>query len=604
MTKNCASTQVWSLALTYTSFLMALLHFISNSSFFYKDSCAKSRGFNICKPLYSSQSTSIATTLDKSLVRRSANYKLTLWSFDHIQSLSTKYKGNDYTSRADTLIDAVKSMICKVSHPFRTLELIDDLRRLGIAYHFVDEINYLLEMIYHNYYETQDMWDIMDLNHKALGFRLMRQHGYHVPQDIFRNFSDTTRNHKPHLYQDMMCTLNLYEASYHSFENESILDDIRDFTSNYLKENLEQIIENLSSMVTHALELPLHWRVPRVEAKWFIVEYENRSGMNPTLLELAKLDFNIGQAMHLEDLQHSSRWWRDTSWDKNLSFARDRLVENFLWTVGVNYLPHFSVERKTLLKVNAIITTIDDVYDVYATLDELELFTDIVDRWDINLVGKLPHYMKICFIGFYNSVNEMIYETLTKTGFMILPYLKKEWADLCKAYLVEARWYHSGHTPTLEEYLDNACVSIAAPVILMHLSFLTSITSKEEILQGIKRAENIVRYSSIILRLVDDLGTSSDEIARGDNPKSIQCYMHETGATETEARRYIQKLIMETWKKLNKERAGANSQFLREFSDGATNLVRMAQFMYGDGDRHGRPDLTKPHVVSLLVNPI
>ena len=79
-------------------------------------------------------------------------------------------------------------------------------------------------------------------------------------------------------------------------------------------------------------------------------------------------------------MTHINRWWRDTSWDKNLSFARDRLVENFLWTVGVNYLPHFSVERKTLLKVNAIITTIDDVYDVYATLDELELFTDIVDR--------------------------------------------------------------------------------------------------------------------------------------------------------------------------------------------------------------------------------
>ncbi|KAL7589822.1 hypothetical protein Lser_V15G40792 [Lactuca serriola] len=584
---------------------MALVRFFTMSSFFYKDSYAKSGGFKICKPLYSSESTPTAITTAQSLVRRSANYKVSLWSFDHIQSLSTKYKGNDYTSRVDTLIAAVKSMIRKVGHPLSTLELIDDLQRLGIAYHFVDDISYLLEMIYHDYYETQDKWDRIDLNLKALGFRLMRQHGYLVPQDIFRNFTDTTRNLKPHLYNDMMSMLNLYEASYHSFENEGILDDLRHFTAKYLKENIEQINENLSSLVTHALELPLHWRVPRVEAKWFILEYENKSGMNPTLLlELAKLDFNIVQGMHLEDLQHSSRWWRNTSWDKNLSFARDRLVENFLWTVGVNYLPRFSTERKILLKVNAIITTIDDIYDVYGSLDELEQFTYVVERWDINLVGKLPQYMKICFIGFYNSINEITYKMLTKTGFMILPYLKKEWADLCKAYLVEARWHHNGHTPTLEEYLDNACVSIAAPVILMHLNFLTSIASKEEILQGIKRAKNIVRYSSLILRLANDLGTSSDEIARGDNPKSIQCYMHETGATETEARKYIQKLIMETWKKLNKERTGANSQFLREFNDGATNLARMAQFMYGDGDRHGRPELTRPHVVSLLFNPI
>lgn len=87
-----------------------------------------------------------------------------------------------------------------------------------------------------------------------------------------------------------------------------ILDDARDFTTKYLKENLEKIEGNITSLVTHALELPLHWRVPRVEAKWFIEVYEKRSGMNPTLIELAKLDFNMVQAIHLEDLKHSLRY--------------------------------------------------------------------------------------------------------------------------------------------------------------------------------------------------------------------------------------------------------------------------------------------------------
>ncbi|CAI9299787.1 unnamed protein product [Lactuca saligna] len=77
-------------------------------------------------------------------------------------------RGNDYTSRADTLIDAVKSMIWKVSHSLSTLELIDDLHRRGISYHFVDDISHLLDMIYHNYYQTQDKWDRMDLKLKAL----------------------------------------------------------------------------------------------------------------------------------------------------------------------------------------------------------------------------------------------------------------------------------------------------------------------------------------------------------------------------------------------------------------------------------------------------
>ncbi|KAL4590120.1 hypothetical protein LXL04_003040 [Taraxacum kok-saghyz] len=61
--------------------------------------------------------------------------------------------------------------------------------------------------------------------------------------------------------------------------------------------------------------------------------------------ELAKMDFNIVRAIHVEDLKHSSRWWRNTSWDKDLSFVRDRLVENFMWTIGINYLPHLKERR-------------------------------------------------------------------------------------------------------------------------------------------------------------------------------------------------------------------------------------------------------------------
>ena len=63
-----------------------------------------------------------------------------------------------------------------------------------------------------------------------------------------------------------------------------------------------------------------------------------------------------------------------------MKFARDRLVENFLWTVGEIFEPQYGYYRRMSTKVNTLITIIDDVYDVYGTLDELELFTDAVDR--------------------------------------------------------------------------------------------------------------------------------------------------------------------------------------------------------------------------------
>ncbi|KAI3822628.1 hypothetical protein L1987_10223 [Smallanthus sonchifolius] len=233
--------------------------------------------------------------------------------------------------------------------------------------------------------------------------------------------------------------------------------------------------------------------------------------------------------------------------------------------MSYGYLPRFSLGRRNLTKVNAVITTIDDV----------------ISRWDINAIEELPDYMKICFLGLYNTC-----------------------ADLCKSYLVEARWYHSGHTPTQEEYLDNASVSISSPLIVMHIKFSTSITSTEEILQWFEEFENIVHHAALIFRLADDLATSSEEMERGDISKSIQCYMHESGATEDEARRYIKNLIMKTWKKLNKERASAKSQLLWEFIEYAMDIVRMAQFMYGKGDGYGRPNVIKSHVLSLLFNPI
>lgn len=108
-----------------------------------------------------------------------------------------------------------------------------------------------------------------------------------------------------------MCVLNLYEASYHAFDNENIKDNVGDFSTKYLKENLENSNESISSLVSHALEFPLHWRLPRVETKWFIKAYEKkkRSDKNLTLIELAKLDYDMVQASYLEDLKHASRYY-------------------------------------------------------------------------------------------------------------------------------------------------------------------------------------------------------------------------------------------------------------------------------------------------------
>ncbi|GLT68362.1 hypothetical protein SLA2020_406040 [Shorea laevis] len=392
-------------------------------------------------------------------------------------------------------------------------------------------------------------------------------------------------------------------------EGENVLDAAKTFATKHLDEYVkseEGKDPYLFTLVKHALEFPLHWRMLRMEARWFIEVYQQSPDMNPILLDLAKLDFNMVQAIHQEDLKDAFMWWKRTGLGEELEFIRNRMLENFLWTIGVTFQPQYGYVRRMASQVYALITTTDDVYDVYGTLDELELFTDAIERWDINAIEHLPDYLKLCFFALHNFENQVVSDIFREQGLNVLPYSKKAWLNLYKAYLIEAKWYHNGYTTTLEEYIDNAVVSISAPVVLYHSYVLASNPITMEVLQYLDEDfPDIIRCSSMILRLANDLGTSPDEIKRGDVPKSIQCYMQETGASEEDAREYIQDLVGITWKKMNKELLDQTSPLPQSLIEAAMNLARMAQFMYWHGDGHSSQDhVMKTRILSLLVNPI
>ncbi|KAL0335432.1 UNVERIFIED_CONTAM: (+)-bornyl diphosphate synthase, chloroplastic [Sesamum radiatum] len=165
-----------------------------------------------------------------------------------------------------------------------------------------------------------------DLYTTALAFRLLRQHGFIVPQEIFDCFRNGKGDFVPSLGQDTKGLLQLYEASFLSTPGEKTLDLAREFATNFLQKNPnEKIDESLSILVRHALELPIHWRVQRPNTRWFIEAYERRADANPLVLEFAKLDFNIVQTTHQQELKHVYRWWTQTGIAENLPFARDRM---------------------------------------------------------------------------------------------------------------------------------------------------------------------------------------------------------------------------------------------------------------------------------------
>ncbi|KDP22619.1 hypothetical protein JCGZ_02849 [Jatropha curcas] len=484
--------------------------------------------------------------------RRSANYQPTTWSYSFLQSLKNDNADLLYKDKARKLEEEVRSVINDESKEFLTiLELIDDIQRLGLEYLFKKDINKVLDR-----FQALGGCKVMSnksLHVVALSFRLLRQHGYQVSQDEFRNFMDKDGNLEERFKKDEKGILSLYEASFFSFEGEFLLDNAMTQT----RTHLNNLIKN-NSDISHALELPLRRRMVLSEARWYIEAYGKREEVNPLLLELAKLNFSMVQSVLQRDLKEMSRWWNNLELAKHLRFSRDRLMECFFSTVGMAFEPQFSRCRKALTKVASFITTIDDVYDIYGTLDELELFTEAVERWDVNALKDLPYYMKLSFLALYNTVNEMAYDTLKDNGEIIIPHLAKAWGDLCKAFLQEAKWAHNKSTPSFEEYIENGWRSVS----------------------GI------------------------DELIRGETVNSISCYIHEYGVLEEEAREHINKLTEKAWKKINECEIG-ETQFPKPFIDATINLARISQCIYQYGDSHGAPDSrSKRRVLSLIVEPI
>ncbi|KAF9601575.1 hypothetical protein IFM89_020431, partial [Coptis chinensis] len=120
--------------------------------------------------------------------------------------------------------------------------------------------------------------------------------------------------------------------------------------------------------------------------------------------------------------------------------------------------------------------------------------------WNVAAVEQLPQHMKLCYMALLNANNNIGYQ-----------FFSPQWVKLCKAYLVEAKWFHQKHTPTVQEYLDNGVYSASGPLVLINCYFLATKTITEEAINCIELLDSQIYLPSIAVRLADDLAASKDE---------------------------------------------------------------------------------------------
>jgi len=86
-----------------------------------------------------------------------------------------------YGDQSKVLREKVRIMLCKIESELDQLEFIDVLQRIGVSYHFNNEIRDILDNIYNK--QTSKLKK--NLHATALKFRLLRQHGYDISTGYF-----------------------------------------------------------------------------------------------------------------------------------------------------------------------------------------------------------------------------------------------------------------------------------------------------------------------------------------------------------------------------------------------------------------------------------
>ncbi|KAG5113977.1 hypothetical protein JHK82_037246 [Glycine max] len=490
--------------------------------------------------------------------------------------------------------------------PMESMYMVDTIQRLGIEHHFEEEIEAALQkqhLIFSSH--LSDFANNHKLCEVALPFRLLRQRGHYVLADVFDNLKSNKKEFREKHGEDVKGLISLYEATQLGIEGEDSLDDAGYLCHQLLHAWLTRHEEHNEAMyVAKTLQHPLHYDLSRFRDDTSILLNDFKTKREwECLEELAEINSSIVRFVNQNEITQVYKWWKDLGLNNEVKFARYQPLKWYMWPMACFTDPRFSEQRIELTKPISLVYIIDDIFDVYGTLDQLTLFTDAIKRWELASTEQLPDFMKMCLRVLYEITNDFAEKIYKKHGFNPIETLKRSWVRLLNAFLEEAHWLNSGHLPRSGEYLNNGIVSTGVHVVLVHSFFLMDYSINNEIVAIVDNVPQIIHSVAKILRLSDDLEGAKSEDQNGLDGSYIDCYMNEHQDVSAEdAQRHVAHLISCEWKRLNREILTQN-QLPSSFTNFCLNAARMVPLMYHYRSNPGLSTLQE-HVKLLSNNAV
>ncbi|XP_058750802.1 S-linalool synthase-like [Vicia villosa] len=410
--------------------------------------------------------------------------------------------------------------------------IANQLHRFGLGEYFVGEIEVLLSQVYRNYNNEASSvvralnMNTMQLQKDAMAFELLRTYGFKVsPLRFcwFLNHDETKAEIENNYEQFSSAMLHVFRASNLMFCGEYELEEARSFSRKILEKIVSTGKRGLSQQIEHELSLPWFARLDHLEHRVWIEEAEantlwkgktshNRVSClyNDELLQLASLNFEFKQLIYKNELKEIKRWAEKYGMS-DMGFGREKSTYcYFAVAASLTSLPHDSYVRMFVAKTAIIITVADDFFDSVGSLDELEILTEAVQRWDTR---GLSSHSKVIFDALDDLVSEATRKYLQQEGTSddISRNLKDLWFEIFLSWLIEANWSRNGHKPSIDCYLETGMTSIGAHLIVLSSSCFVKPTKKLRL----KPYEPLTNLLMVISRLLNDLESYQKEMEEG-----------------------------------------------------------------------------------------
>ncbi|XP_049396479.1 S-linalool synthase [Solanum stenotomum] len=417
------------------------------------------------------------------------------------------------------------------------------MERMGLAKHFEKEIEQILDQVYNNYQRnnfqnnneyllsSEEEKTSDDLAEKllkdSLAFRLLRLQGYKINQGSFCWFlqqpqiRDKTEKNKKHFTYVMY---NVYRATDLMFNGESQIEEARFFARNFLVNNDNlSLFPALQKVIEHELNVPWFARLEHLDHRLWIELNQSiplsiaKSSFywlaylqNEKLMQLAVQNYEYRQSIYRKELEDLKRWSKEKGL-VDIGFGREKTTYSYFASAASSssFLPYESFLRLIVAKCSIVITVADDFYDEEASLSELHILSEAIQRWDAkNLDGP----SKIIFEALDDLVCDVAKMYHLQHKIDITPQLRHMWKETFDAWMMESLWSRTSNLPSRDKYLQVGMISIGAHILVLHAASLGCSILPNQMFGPINgQYENITKLLMTTTRLLNDIQSYQKE---------------------------------------------------------------------------------------------